>query len=393
MMNPDVIVLGAGAAGLMAAAVAGQNGARVSVLDHGPEPGRKILISGGGRCNFTHLETGPNCFISQNRHFARSALARYTPQDFLKLVNRYGIAWHEKARGQLFCDGSAGQIVDMLVSECRAAGCEFRMQTRILDVRRAEHGFIVVTDDGEIRTGSVILATGGLSIPKLGASDLSLRLARKFGLRVVPTAPALVPLVLADADPELAGVSLPIVARVGKKGPRFEDGMVFTHRGVSGPAILQISSYLENGDAAQIDLLPGQNALNVLLKVKKDRPKALPPSLLEALPQRLARALAVGMGDTMLANQPDRAIKALAERISNWQLRPAGTEGYAKAEVMRGGIDTRDLSSQTLEVREIPGLYAIGEAVDVTGWLGGHNFQWAWASGVAAGQAAAAGHR
>ncbi len=300
MMNPDVIVLGAGAAGLMAAAVAGQNGARVLVLDHGPEPGRKILISGGGRCNFTHLETGPNCFISQNRHFARSALARYTPQNFLKLVNRYGIAWHEKARGQLFCDGSAGQIVDMLVSECRAAGCEFRMQTRSLDVRRAEHGFIVVTDGGEIRTGSVILATGGLSIPKLGASDLSLRLARKFGLRVVPTAPALVPLVLGDADPELAGVSLPIVARVGKKGPRFEDGMVFTHRGVSGPAILQISSYLESGDAAQIDLLPGQNALNVLLKVKKDRPKALPPSLLEALPQRLARVLAAGMGNTCL---------------------------------------------------------------------------------------------
>jgi len=391
MMNPDVIVLGAGAAGLMAAATAGQNGARVLILDHGPEPGRKILISGGGRCNFTHLETGPNCFISQNRHFARSALARYTPQDFLKLVNRYGIAWHEKARGQLFCDGSAGQIVDMLVSECRTAGCELRMQTRILDVRQAEHGFIVVTDGGEIRAGAVILATGGLSIPKLGASDLSLRLARKFGLRVVPPAPALVPLVLADADPELAGVSLLIVARVGKKGPRFEDGMVFTHRGVSGPAILQISSYLEAGDAAQIDLLPGQNALNVLLKVKKDRPKALPPSLLEALPQRLARVLAAGLGDTMLANQSDRAIKALAERVSNWQLRPAGTEGYAKAEVMRGGIDTRDLSSQTLGARDVPGLYAIGEAVDVTGWLGGHNFQWAWASGVAAGQAAA-GH-
>lgn len=391
MMNPDVIVLGAGAAGLMAAATAGQNGARVLVLDHGPEPGRKILISGGGRCNFTHLETGPNCFISQNRHFARSALARYTPQDFLKLVNRYGIAWHEKARGQLFCDGSAGQIVDMLVSECRTVGCELRMQTRILDVRQAEHGFIVVTDGGEIRAGAVILATGGLSIPKLGASDLSLRLARKFGLRVVSPAPALVPLVLEDADPELAGVSLPIVARVGKKGPRFEDGMVFTHRGVSGPAILQISSYLEAGDAAQIDLLPGQNALNVLLKVKKDRPKALPPSLLEALPQRLARVLAAGLGDTMLANQSDRAIKALAERVSNWQLRPAGTEGYAKAEVMRGGIDTRDLSSQTLGARDVPGLYAIGEAVDVTGWLGGHNFQWAWASGVAAGQAAA-GH-
>ncbi|MBS1036763.1 aminoacetone oxidase family FAD-binding enzyme [Gluconobacter sp. DsW_058] len=386
----DVVVLGAGAAGLMAAATAGRGGARVLVLDHGSEPGRKILISGGGRCNFTHLETGPNCFLSQNKHFARSALARYTPRDFVKLVDRYQIAWHEKAKGQLFCDGSARQIVDMLVSECQDAGCEARMETRITDVEADADGFVVRTDAGDVRSRSVILATGGLSIPKLGATDLSLRIARSFGLKIVPTAPALVPLVLDDADPSLAGVSLDVVTTCGKKGPRFADGMVFTHRGLSGPAILQISSYLEAGGTAHIDLMPGRNALEVLLAIKKARPRALPPSLLEALPARLAKELAAGLGDVMLANQPDKNIKALAERLSRWEVRLSGTEGYAKAEVMRGGIDTSGLSSQTMEVRDVPGLYAIGEAVDVTGWLGGHNFQWAWSSGVAAGQAAAA---
>ncbi|OAG72099.1 NAD(FAD)-utilizing dehydrogenase [Gluconobacter japonicus] len=388
-MTYDVVVLGAGAAGLMAAASAGQKGASVLVLDHGPEPGRKILISGGGRCNFTHLDTGPNCFISQNKHFARSALARYTPRDFVKLVDRYRIGWHEKSKGQLFCDGSARQIVDMLISECQAAGCEARMQTRITDVRSDESGFVVQTDAGDVQARSVILATGGLSIPKLGASDLSLRIAKSFGLKVVPTAPALVPLVLADADPSLAGVSLNVVATTGKKGPRFEDGMVFTHRGVSGPAILQISSYLDNGGSAQIDLLPGKDVLKMLLEIKQARPKALPPSLLDAIPSRLAKELVADLGDTMLANQPDKKLRALADRLSRWEISPAGTEGYAKAEVMRGGIDTSGLSSQTMEARDVPGLYAIGEAVDVTGWLGGHNFQWAWSSGVAAGQAAA----
>ncbi|GAD09813.1 predicted flavoprotein [Gluconobacter frateurii NBRC 103465] len=389
LVTYDVVVLGAGAAGLMAAASAGQKGASVLVLDHGPEPGRKILISGGGRCNFTHLETGPNCFISQNKHFARSALARYTPRDFVKLVDHYRIAWHEKSKGQLFCDGSARQIVDMLISECQAAGCEARMQTRIVDVRSDGNSFVVQTDAGDVQARSVILATGGLSIPKLGASDLSLRIAKSFGLKIVPTAPALVPLVLADADPSLAGVSLNVVATTGKKGPRFEDGMVFTHRGVSGPAILQISSYLEAGKSAQIDLLPGKDALKMLLEIKQARPKALPPSLLDALPSRLAKELVVDLGDTMLANQPDKKLRALADRLSRWEISPSGTEGYAKAEVMRGGIDTSGLSSQTMEARDVPGLYVIGEAVDVTGWLGGHNFQWAWSSGVAAGQAAA----
>ncbi|MEJ5154315.1 aminoacetone oxidase family FAD-binding enzyme [Gluconobacter wancherniae] len=385
----DVVVLGAGAAGLMAAATAGQGGARVLVLDHGPEPGRKILISGGGRCNFTHMDTSPNCFLSQNRHFARSALARYTPKNFLELVERYRIAWHEKAKGQLFCDGSARQIVEMLVSEAHDAGCTLWMDTRITDVEREEEEFRVVTDHAEIRTRKVILATGGLSIPKLGASDLSLRLAKRFGLKLVETAPALVPLILADADPSLAGVSLNVAARGHGKAARFEDGMVFTHRGLSGPAILQASSYMEAGKPVEIDLLPGRDVFQMLLDIKKARPKALPPSLLEALPSRLAKELASDLGDVMLANQPDRQLKALAERVSRWTFLPAGTEGYAKAEVMRGGIDTRGLSSQTMEASDVSGLYAIGEAVDVTGWLGGHNFQWAWASGVAAGKAAA----
>ncbi|EHH67290.1 BaiN/RdsA family NAD(P)/FAD-dependent oxidoreductase [Gluconobacter morbifer] len=386
----DVVVLGAGAAGLMAAATAGRNGARVLVLDHGPEPGRKILVSGGGRCNFTHLETGPNCFLSDNRHFARSALARYTPQNFLSLVERHRIAWHEKAKGQLFCDGSARQIVDMLVSECLTGGCELRIETRITDMRREGDGFVIRTGRGDVQSRKVILATGGLSIPKLGASDLSLRLARQFGLRIVPTAPALVPLVLPDADPELAGVSLTVVTRIGKKGPRFEDGMVFTHRGLSGPAILQISSYLQAGESFQVDLLPGSNVLDALRRTKQDRPRALPPRLLEMLPARLAKVLVADLGDTMLANQPDRKLRALAERLSCWKVTPDGTEGYAKAEVMRGGVDTRGLSSQTMEALDVPGLYVIGEAVDVTGWLGGHNFQWAWSSGVAAGLAAVA---
>ncbi|MBS1089232.1 BaiN/RdsA family NAD(P)/FAD-dependent oxidoreductase [Gluconobacter wancherniae] len=385
----DVVVLGAGAAGLMAAATAGQGGARVLVLDHGPEPGRKILISGGGRCNFTHMDTSPNCFLSQNRHFARSALARYTPKNFLELVERHRIAWHEKAKGQLFCDGSARQIVEMLVSEAHDAGCTLWMDTRITDVEREGEEFRVVTDHAQIRTRKVILATGGLSIPKLGASDLSLRLAKRFGLKLVETAPALVPLILADADPSLAGVSLNVAARGHGKAARFEDGMVFTHRGLSGPAILQASSYMEAGKPVEIDLLPGRDVFQMLLDIKKARPKALPPSLLEALPSRLAKELASDLGDVMLANQPDRQLKALAERVSRWTFLPAGTEGYAKAEVMRGGIDTRGLSSQTMEARDVPGLYAIGEAVDVTGWLGGHNFQWAWASGVAAGKAAA----
>ncbi|AOX17401.1 BaiN/RdsA family NAD(P)/FAD-dependent oxidoreductase [Kozakia baliensis] len=384
----DVAVLGAGAAGLMAAATAQQDGASVIVLDHAPEAGRKILISGGGRCNFTHLDTRPENYLSQNRHFARSALARYTPRDFLALVEKHRIAWHEKAAGQLFCDESARQIVAMLLAE--AVGCTLRLNTRIHDVTRGED-FRIETDGGVLAARSVVLATGGLSIPKLGASDLSLRLAKRFGLRIAPTAPALVPLVLDSPLPELAGVSLNIAARMGKTS--FQDGMVFTHRGLSGPAILQISSYCAEGESPLLDLMPGVDALTALREVKRERPRAEPAALLAALPQRLARAVAAEcLADAPkdLANMPDRRLAMLAERVGRWRPVLAGTEGYAKAEVMRGGIDTRDLSSQTMEARNVPGLFAIGEAVDVTGWLGGYNFQWAWASGHVAGKALAA---
>lgn len=382
----DAVILGAGAAGLMAAATARKGGASVLVLDHSAEAGRKILISGGGRCNFTNLDAKAENFLSANRHFMRSALAGYTPRDFLALVERHGIAWEEKAEGQLFCTNSARDIVSLLLRETE--GCEMRFNTSIRSVTRSDV-FHVQTDAGEFSARSVVLATGGLSIPKLGASDLSLRLARQFGLSVVPTVPGLVPLTLETPLPELAGVSLPVRASMGKIG--FTDGMVFTHRGISGPAILQISSY-QNGplDAPLIDMLPGQDAREALGAIKKARPRAEPPSLLQDLPQRLARYIAENTLSDLtctLANLPDKRIASVAAQISAWKPKLSGTEGYAKAEVMKGGIDTRVLSSKTMEARDVPGLFAIGEAVDVTGWLGGYNFQWAWSSGVAAGKA------
>jgi len=386
----DVVVLGAGAAGLMAAAVAGRRGRSVLVLDHAGEAGRKILISGGGRCNFTNLATKPENFLSANRHFARSALSRYTPRDFLALVERHRIGWHEKAKDQLFCDGSAREIVRMLLDECAAAGCVVALETRIRGVTKGER-FRVETDRGDVEAESVVLATGGLSIPKLGATDLSLRVARRFGLEVVETAPALVPFTLPDMGaigPDLAGVSLNVAARIGKVS--FEDGMVFTHRGVSGPAVLQISSYWREGEVV-FDLLPGRDAEAALLEVKARRPRGEARGLLsELVPTRLAHALARvhGLPEGMtLANLPDRRVREVAAGLRGWRVSPSGTEGYVKAEVMRGGIDTRGLSSQTMEAREVRGLYAVGEAVDVTGWLGGYNFQWAWASGHAAGMA------
>jgi len=385
----DAVVLGAGAAGLMAAAAARKGGASVAILDHASEPGRKILISGGGRCNFTNLDARAENFLSANRHFMRSALAGYTPRDFLALVERHGIGWQEKAEGQLFCAESARDIVTLLLRE--AEGCALYLDTRIQAVTKGET-FIVRTDRGEIEGRNLVLATGGLSIPKLGATDLSLRLARQFGLDVVPTVPGLVPLTLETPLPDLAGVSLPVRASLGKTG--FTDGMVFTHRGLSGPAILQISSYQDGPlDAPLIDMMPGKDAREALGAIKKARPRAEPASLLADLPQRLARHIAgISLADVTctLANLPDKRIAELAARIASWRPRLSGTEGYAKAEVMNGGIDTRALSSKTMEARDVPGLFAIGEAVDVTGWLGGYNFQWAWSSGVAAGRAIAA---
>jgi predicted Rossmann fold flavoprotein len=385
----DVVVIGAGAAGLMCAITAGQRGRRVLLLDHGQEPGAKILISGGGRCNFTNRETPPSRFLSANAHFSKSALSRYTPGDFIALLDRHGIAWHEKTLGQLFCDGSARQVVSMLVALSAAAGVDMRMAHRVTGLR---HGpsFQVETDGGVLSAPSLVIATGGLSIPKLGATGFAYDLAAQFGVPVVAPAPALVPLTFAEPAlgmmRALSGTACDVLATVGKTA--FREALLFTHRGLSGPAILQASSYLATGDAFTVDLLPERDALGWLLARKRERPRiALRTALAEVVPQRLAQALAPEDDAPPLGGLPDRALAAMAERLKRWRLTPSGTEGYAKAEVTRGGIDTRALSSRTMEVREVPGLYFVDEAVDVTGWLGGYNFQWAWASGFAAGEA------
>ncbi|MBO1074895.1 BaiN/RdsA family NAD(P)/FAD-dependent oxidoreductase [Roseomonas marmotae] len=388
----DAVVLGAGAAGLMAAMAAGRGGRRVLVLDHAPHAGAKILISGGGRCNFTNTGTVPERFLSANPHFARSALARFTPRHFLDLVEKHRIPWHEKTLGQLFCDRSARDIVAMLLDECAAAGVELRTGTRVIEVTKSDR-FRVETSRGTVLARALVLATGGLSIPKMGATGFSLDLARRFGLRLTETRPGLVPLTfegeaLALMRP-LSGVALPAVARTGKAA--FPEAVLFTHRGLSGPAILQISSYWRPGEAISLDLLPGQDPAALLLERKKARPRAEPRTVLaEFLPQRLAQALAEAwLPDAEMANQTDKALRGVAERLRALPLTPSGTEGYAKAEVMLGGVDTRDLSSRSLEAKAVPGLFVVGEAVDVTGWLGGYNFQWAWASGWCAGEAIA----
>jgi predicted Rossmann fold flavoprotein len=382
----DTIVLGAGAAGLMCAMTAGGRGRRVLVLDHAAEPGAKILISGGGRCNFTNTGTVPERFLSDNPHFCRSALGRYRPADFVALVERHRIPYHEKTLGQLFCDGSARAILAMLLDECSASSVELVLGCRVQDVSRAEV-FRVETDRGAFTSGSLVLATGGLSIPKMGATRLSHDLAKRFGLRLTTIRPGLVPLTfgddLLDLMRPLAGVSLEAEASCGRH--RFREAMLFTHRGLSGPAVLQASSYWRAGPVT-LNLLPGQDACAYLLERKRTRPKAeLRTILAEALPQRFAHTLAEpGM---RMADQPDRVLRTLAGRLGGWAIIPSGTEGYAKAEVTVGGVDTRDLSSRTMEATAVPGLFVIGEAVDVTGWLGGYNFQWAWASGWCAGQA------
>jgi predicted Rossmann fold flavoprotein len=377
----DVIVAGGGAAGLMCALRAGQRGRRVLVLEHADKVGKKILISGGGRCNFTNLGSRPEAFLSANPHFCKSALARYTQHDFIALVGKHRIAWHEKTLGQLFCDGSARQIVAMLLAECAAGGVEVKVAQRITDIDKADH-FTVTTDHGAFTAPSLVLATGGLSIPKMGATGFAHDTARRFGLELTETRPALVPLTL--KVPELSGVSLEVVARLGRI--RFREAMLFTHRGLSGPAILQISSYWRDGQEIAIDLLPDADAASFLKERKRTRPKAeLRTVLGEVLPQRLAQHLAA---EGTMANLRDRDLAALAERLKAWKIVPSGTEGYAKAEVTVGGVGTDELSSRTMEAKKVPGLFVIGEAVDVTGWLGGYNFQWAWSSGWAAGEAA-----
>jgi predicted Rossmann fold flavoprotein len=386
----DVVILGAGAAGLMCALKAGQRGRRVLLLDHAKSVGPKILISGGGRCNFTNLEIAPERFLSANPHFCKSALSRYTQHDFIAMVERHRIRYHEKTLGQLFCDGSARQIVDMLLAECAAAAVDVRPGNRVTEISRADR-FRIETDRGSFGAPALVLATGGLSIPKMGATGFAYDLARRFGLAVIEPRPGLVPLKLADATLDLveplAGVSLD--ARVSHGRQSFRESILFTHRGLSGPAILQISSYWQKGGTLALDLAPALEVENFLADRKRTRPKAeLRSVLAEVLPTRLAHALAeAGAFAGPIANLPDRGLKAMAERIKCWQVRPTESEGWSKAEVTVGGIDTAGLSSRTMEARNVPGLYVIGEAVDVTGWLGGYNFQWAWSSGWCAGQA------
>jgi predicted Rossmann fold flavoprotein len=376
----DVVVVGAGAAGLMCALRAGQRGRRVLLLDHADKVGKKILISGGGRCNFTNRDCRSEAFLSANPHFCKSALARYTQHDFVALVEKHRIAWHEKTLGQLFCDGSARQIVAMLLAESAAAGVDVRTGHRITSVERSDR-FRVRTGQGDFEAAAVVLATGGLSIPKMGATDFAHAIAHRFGLGMVQPRPALVPLTL--KVPELSGVSLEVVARCG--GASFREAMLFTHRGLSGPAILQASSYWREGSEIEIDLLPGLDAAAFLKDRKRSRPKAeLRTVLSDLMPQRLAQHLAP---DGMIGTRRDRELDSLATGLKAWRVLPSGSEGYAKAEVTLGGVDTAELSSRTMAAKKVPGLHVIGEAVDVTGWLGGYNFQWAWSSGWAAGEA------
>jgi hypothetical protein len=388
-MKTDVIVIGGGAAGLMCAFVAGRRGRRVVVLEHNERVGRKIEISGGGRCNFTNVDTSAHNFISRNPHFAKSALARYTPADFVALVERHRVRYHEKKLGQLFCDESSRQIVGLLLAECASAGVEVRTSCRVVEVCEGER-FRVETNRGAFESESLVVSTGGLSIPKLGATDFGYRLARQFGLKVVQPEPALVPLTLAPRDlasfQTLSGVSVPAVVRCG--GAEFAENILVTHRGLSGPAVLQISSYWPRGEELSVDLLPGEDARTLL-----ERKRASGAELATALGAHIPRRFAQVWGELFAPPRPLRAytdadVELTAARLHDWRIRPAGTEGFPKAEVTKGGVSTDELSSKTLEARRAPGLFFIGEVVDVTGHLGGYNFQWAWASGHAAGQEA-----
>jgi predicted Rossmann fold flavoprotein len=386
--NYDVIILGAGAAGLMCAGVAGKRGHAVLVLEQARHPGEKIRISGGGRCNFTNLHTTPANFLSDNPRFCHSALSGYTQHDFIALVETYGIAWHEKTRGQLFCDGSSRQIIDMLREECRNA--QLRLGVRISAIAKNEGGFVVTTDQGEFRCRSLVVATGGPSIPKMGASGFGYRIAEQFGLRIVPPRAALVPLTFEAAMlvrfKDLSGISVDASVSCGKT--RFDEALLFTHRGLSGPAILQISSYWRAGEEIVIDMAPVADVLALLKQLRRDHPRQeLATALAGFLPKRLAQMVADGIGGpARLADFPDKLLSNVAAAVKAWRVRPNGTEGYRTAEVTLGGVDTTELSSKTFEAKTVPGLYFIGEVVDVTGHLGGFNFQWAWSSGHAAGR-------
>lgn len=397
----DVAVIGAGAAGMMAASVAGQRGLRVVLVDHAKKLGEKIRISGGGRCNFTNIGTTPQNFVSQNPNFCRSALSAYSPADFLELVDSYGIAWHEKHKGQLFCDDSSESIIQLLRQECAKGQVTWRMPCAVQSVTQTTAGYVLATDGDPIHCKQLVIATGGMALPQVGATDLALRIARQFGLKVIEPRPALVPLTF-DADfwrdfAPLSGVSAQVELRSeakAKKQTVFLEDLLFTHRGLSGPGILQISSYWQPGESITINLAPGLDLTNELISQKSGNRQQLGNFLATLWPKRLveqwisaAQALPAGVTEQRLADISDKVLRQLGQALHNWALVPTGTAGYKKAEVMRGGVDTRDLNQKTMAARAHPSLYFIGESVDVTGWLGGYNFQWAWASGVACGRA------
>lgn len=391
LQSVDVLVIGAGAAGMMCAIEAAKRGRSVLVLDHAKKPGDKIRISGGGRCNFTNIHASPKNFLSQNKHFCISALSRYTQRDFIKLVERYRIAYHEKTLGQLFCDGSATQIIDMLLDEMHRYGARLQLETAIENVEKTERGFVIRHSGGTVSAKSLVIASGGKSIPKMGATGFGYEIATRFGLRMVETRPGLVPLTfephLLERLKPLAGVAVDAV--VSCKKTNFAEAMLFTHRGISGPSILQISSYWREGDEIVISMLPQTDLFEALREQRsKNGKQALQTALSYFIPKKLAQLIAADFPASNLADLSDAALRRAAAAVNDWRVKPAGSEGYRTAEVTLGGVDTRDLDSKTMEAKNVPGLYFIGEVVDVTGWLGGYNFQWAWSSGWSAGQVA-----
>jgi predicted Rossmann fold flavoprotein len=392
----DVAVIGAGAAGMMCASVAGQRGKSVVLIDHAEKLAEKIRISGGGRCNFTNLDTNPQNFLSQNPHFCKSALSRYTPQDFLALMKRYAIPYHEKHKGQLFCDRSAEDIISMLKAECDLGKVSWRMPVSVESVSKENEVYLIETSAGQIRAQQLVIASGGLSIPKIGATDFAFRIAKQFGIKIIEPRPALVPLTFDEASWQrfvpLAGIALEVDIATGDKKARghFREDLLFTHRGLSGPAVLQISSYWLNRTALTLNLLPQLDVAQELLSIKNQVKKNLGNIVAQWLPARLAEGWLLANDfspDARLADMPDKQLRRLGESLNKWEVSPNGSEGFRKAEVTIGGVDTRALSQQSMMVNAVPGLYFIGESVDVTGWLGGYNFQWAWASGTAAGLA------
>ncbi|QRX83582.1 NAD(P)/FAD-dependent oxidoreductase [Glaciimonas sp. PAMC28666] len=390
----DVAVIGAGAAGMMCAAVAGQRGKKVVLIDHAHKLAEKIRISGGGRCNFTNAAAAPQHYLSQNPHFCKSALSRYSPQDFINLVKSYRIGYHEKHKGQLFCDDSAEQIISMLKAECELGNVIWRMPCSVASIGKEGDLFRIDTDMGEILTNNVVIASGGLSIPKIGATDFAYRIAQQFGLKMIAPRPGLVPLTFDAASWQpflpLAGIALPVEVTAGEKKSQgfFKEDLLFTHRGLSGPAILQISSFWQPGQPLTLNLLPEIDVAETLITGKTSIKKNFGNLLSQWLPNRLALGLLEANKidpAARIADTPDRTLRTLSDAINRWAITPSGSEGYRKAEVTLGGVDTRELSQQSMMANKVPGLHFIGEAVDVTGWLGGYNFQWAWASGKAAG--------